>query len=116
MVVVFALCGGTIYISIFLILSTFSFWFEDRIGIHPPVWNLIAFGRYPLSVYSQWIQFLLSWLVPFAFASFYPSAHLLGRHELHDLAPLAPLVAAACFGLLLLAWNRGLRQYSSTGS
>ena len=37
---------------IFLLLSTFSFWFEDRIGVHPPVWNLIAFGRYPLSIYS----------------------------------------------------------------
>jgi ABC-2 type transport system permease protein len=112
----FALSGAVIYVSFFMMLSCVSFWFEDRIGVHPPVWNLIAFGRYPLSVYSQWVQFLLSWLIPFAFASFYPSAHLLGRHELRDFAPLAPVVAAACFGLLLLAWNRGLRQYSSTGS
>jgi len=116
LLVLYGVCGGVIYISFFMLLSCVSFWFEDRIGIHPPVWNLIAFGRYPLSIYSQWIQFLLSWLVPFAFASFYPSAHLLGRRELHDLAPLAPVMAAACLGLLLLAWNRGLRQYSSTGS
>src|SRR6266436_7110607 len=33
----FALCGGLIYISVFLFLSTFSFWFEDRIVIHPPL-------------------------------------------------------------------------------
>jgi ABC-2 type transport system permease protein len=116
LLVLFGVCGGVIYVSFFMMLSCVSFWFEDRVGIHPPVWNLIAFGRYPLSIYSQWIQFLLSWLIPFAFASFYPSAHLLGRRELRDLAPLAPLVAAACFGLLLLAWSRGLRQYSSTGS
>ena len=111
---VFGVCGALIYISFFMLLSCASFWFEDRIGLHPPVWNLIAFGRYPLSVYSQWIQFVLSWLVPFAFASFYPSAHLLGRHELRDFAPLAPVVAAACLGLLVFTWNRGLRQYSST--
>jgi ABC-2 type transport system permease protein len=116
LIVVFGVCGAAIYIFFFMTLSCVSFWFEDRIGIHPPVWNLIAFGRYPLSIYSQWIQFLLSWLVPFAFASFYPSAHLLGRHELRDWSPLAPLVAAACFGVLLFTWNRGLRQYSSTGS
>jgi ABC-2 type transport system permease protein len=116
LVMIYSLSGAAIYISFFMMLSCVSFWFEDRIGVHPPAWNLIAFGRYPLSIYSQWIQFLLSWMIPFAFASFYPSAHLLGHRELRDLAPLAPVVAAVCFAALLLAWNRGLRQYSSTGS
>jgi len=32
----FALCGCVIYVSVFLFLSTLSFWFEDRIGVHPP--------------------------------------------------------------------------------
>ena len=116
LLVLFGLSGAVIYICFFMLLSCASFWFEDRVGIHAPVWNLIAFGRYPLSAYSQWIQFLLSWLVPFAFASFYPSAHLLGRHELRDWAPAAPLMAAACCALLVLSWNRGVREYSSTGS
>jgi ABC-2 type transport system permease protein len=112
----FALCGAVIYVSVFTLLSCVSFWYEDRIGVHPPVWNLIAFGRYPLSIYSQLIQFLLSWIIPFAFASFYPSARLLGRPEVRNFSLLAPVVAAACFSLLLFTWSRGLRQYSSTGS
>ena len=116
MVVVFALCGGTIYISIFLMLSTFSFWFEDRIGIHPPVWNLIAFGRYPLTIYSSYIQFFLSWIIPFGFATFYPTVRLLGRHEFRTYASLAPMVAAATLALALWFWNTGVRRYSSTGS
>jgi ABC-2 type transport system permease protein len=116
LVVVFVLCGGTIYISIFLILSTFSFWFEDRIGIHPPVWNLIAFGRWPLSIYSVYIQFFLSWIVPFAFAAFYPTARLLGLHEFRSFAYLVPVVAAATLALSLWFWNLGVRRYSSTGS
>src|ERR1700678_306058 len=33
LVIFFALCGAVIYISVFLILSTVSFWFEDRIGV-----------------------------------------------------------------------------------
>jgi len=109
-------CGAVIYVSIFLLLSTVSFWFEDRIGVHPPVWNLIAFGRYPLSIYSSAIQFFLSWIIPFGFASFYPSVHLLGRSAFRQYAPLVPVVAAVCLGIALLTWSRGVRHYSSTGS
>jgi len=112
----FALCGSVIYISVFLFLSTFSFWFEDRIGIHPPFWNLLAFGRYPLSIYSAYVQFILSWIIPFGFATFYPSARLLGRSEFRFYAPLIPLVAAATFALATASWRLGLRRYSSTGS
>jgi ABC-2 type transport system permease protein len=110
------LCGGVIYISIFLLLSTVSFWFEDRIGIHPPFWNLIAFGRYPLSIYSGFIQFLLSWIIPFGFASFYPSVRLLGRAAFRGYAPLVPLIAAVCLTIAILTWNFGTRHYASTGS
>ena len=113
----FALCAGVIYISVFLILTTVSFWFEDRIGVHPPVWNVIAFGRYPLSIYSGAVQFFLCWIIPFGLASFYPSVRLLGRTVSPEYAPLVPVVAVVfsddrhCrFGTL------GTRHYSSTGS
>jgi ABC-2 type transport system permease protein len=112
----FGLCGAVIYVSVFLFLSTISFWFEDRIGIHPPFWNLLAFGRYPLSIYSGYIQFLLSWIIPFGFATFYPSARLLGRPEFRAYAALVPFVAAATLALAIASWRIGLRRYSSTGS
>lgn len=112
----FGLCGGVIYIGVFLLLSTVAFWFEDRIGIHPPAWNLLAFGRYPLSIYSGFIQFFLSWIIPFGFATFYPSVRLLNRAEFRSYAPLVPAVAAASLGLALFAWGRGVRHYASTGS
>lgn len=112
----FAVCGGVIYISVFLFLSTFSFWFEDRIGIHPPFWNLLAFGRYPLSIYSGYVQFILSWIIPFGFATFYPASRLLGRPEFRVYAALVPFVTAAAFALAATSWRLGLRRYSSTGS
>ena len=111
-----AVCGGTIYVSFFLLLSTVSFWFEDRIGVHPPFWNLIAFGRYPLSIYSGFIQFMLSWIIPFGFASFYPSVRLLGRANFAHYAPLIPVIAAICLFVAISSWNIGSRHYSSTGS
>ncbi len=112
----YALCGGAIYISIFLLFSTVSFWFEDRVGVHPLAWNLIAFGRYPLSIYSGAIQFFLSWIIPFGFATFYPSVRLLHRAEFLHYAALIPVVAAACLAVAISVWNLGVRHYSSTGS
>ena len=116
LLVFFGVCASVIYVSVFLLLSTVSFWFEDRIGVHPPVWNLIAFGRYPLSIYSGVIQFFLCWIVPFGLASFYPSVRLLGRTVTPEYAPLVPVVAAAFLALAISVWNFGTRHYSSTGS
>lgn len=112
----FGICAAIIYVSIFLILSTFSFWFEDRIGVHPPVWNVIAFGRYPLSIYSGPVQFFLCWIVPFGLASFYPSVVMLGRTVNPQYLPFVPLVTAIFLTLAICLWNFGTRHYSSTGS
>jgi ABC-2 type transport system permease protein len=112
----FAISGATIYLAVFLALSCFSFWFEDRIGIHPPAWNLLAFGRYPLSIYSSAIRFFLSWIIPFGFATFYPTVRLLHRSEFRGFAALAPVVAMAFSALTLGLWSIGVRHYSSTGS
>jgi len=111
-----ALFGFLIYVSIFVLLTSLSFWVEDRVGVMPPVYNMIAFGRYPLRIYNPFIRFLLSWIIPFAFAGFYPSAHLLGRIEYRPYFLLLPVVAALFAALALEAWNRGVRNYSSTGS
>src|SRR5215472_4432174 len=110
------LSGAMIYLAVFLILTAVSFWFEDRVGIVPPVFNMLTFGRYPLTIYSVFIQLLLSWVIPFGFASFYPTTHFLKREAFAPYFHLVPLVAAAFFSLALLVWNRGVRNYSSTGS
>jgi ABC-2 type transport system permease protein len=112
----FGACAGIIYVSVFLILTTVSFWFEDRIGVHPPIWNVIAFGRYPLSIYSGVVQFFLCWIVPFGLASFYPSVRMLGRTVSPEYAPMVPVVALVFFTFAISLWNLGTRHYSSTGS
>jgi ABC-2 type transport system permease protein len=109
-------CGSVIYLSVFLILTAVSFWFEDRVGIVPPVFNMLNFGRYPLTIYNVFIQFLLSWIIPFGFASFYPTTHFLGRSAFTPYFHLVPVVATGFFLLALFVWNRGVENYSSTGS
>lgn len=116
LLIFFGICGAIIYLAVFLMLVSVAFWMEDRIGIAPPVWNMIAFGRYPLSIYSPYVQFLLSWIIPFGFATFYPTVRLLGRNEFHAYAWLVPVVAATFAALALFTWRQGVRRYASTGS
>ena len=111
-----ALCGAAIYVFVFVLLSSVNFWFEDRIGISPPIFNMIAFGRYPITIYNTFIQFVLSWVVPFAFASFYPTVRFLGRAEFSTHFYLIPVVTLTVAGIALLVWNQGVRQYKSTGN
>ena len=116
MLLFYGACAGTIYVSLFVILTTVSFRFEDRIGIHPPVWNVIAFGRYPLTIYNGAVQFVLCWVIPFGLASFYPSVRLLGRAVTPEYAPLVPVVAVVFLTAAISLWNLGTRHYASTGS
>lgn len=110
------LCGAVIYMCIFVIISSVNFWVEDRIGLAPPVFNMIAFGRYPIPIYNTAIQFLLSWIIPFAFASFYPTVRFLGRMEFRMEFYLIPVVTAVLICMSLFIWDRGVQQYKSTGS
>ncbi len=109
-------CGALIYLAVFLILTAVSFWFEDRVGIVPPVFNMLTFGRYPLTIYNVFIQFLLSWIIPFGFASFYPTTRFLRREAFASYFHLVPGVAATFFLLAIFIWNKGVENYSSTGS
>jgi ABC-2 type transport system permease protein len=109
-------CGAVIYVSIFVIITSVSFWFEDRIGVSPPVYNMIAFGRYPITIYNVFIQFMLNWIIPFAFASFYPTVRFLGHREFMREYYLVPVVASTLLALALFVWGQGVRHYKSTGS
>ncbi len=109
-------CGFVIYISVFLMLTAVSFWAEDRVGIVPPIYNMLTFGRYPLDIYNNFIRVLLSWIIPFGFAGFYPAAAVLRQDAYRLYVFLLPLITVVFAVLALTIWNRGVRNYASTGS
>ncbi len=114
--VLWAAFASAIYLAIFVGLSATSFWIEDRVGIVPPIFNLMQFGRYPLSIYDAWIRFVLSFVIPFAFATFFPTLRFLKRPEFVREFWAVPLVAAITVSIALVAWNVGVKRYHSTGS
>ncbi len=115
-----AISGGVILISVFLALTCVSFWFEDRFGVQPPVFNCIVFGRYPIEVFHPAVRFLLRFVIPFAFIGYYPGGLFVeaGRwsESTRMLAMATPLVALACITASGFLWRLGVSRYRSTGS
>jgi ABC-2 type transport system permease protein len=107
--------GAVIFFAINLITGVSAFWIIDSIPVMGAVFENYLFAHYPLTIFPKAIQIMLTWLIPYAFASFYPASYLLGR----DVGPavwLSPVMAA---GLLILGyrlWLVGLRHYEGTGS
>ena len=108
--------AALVYTAVFMGLATVSFWHEDRLGLAPPVYNVIRFARYPLTIYGRRIQLFLIFVLPFAWVAYLPAGWFIGGPELRRLALLTPLVAGLVMSLTYAAWRAGLRRYASTGS
>jgi ABC-2 type transport system permease protein len=113
---VLALSAAAVYLGVFLLLTSFSFWFEDRLGIGAPIYNVIRFARYPVNIFHPVVRVIISWVIPFAFAAFYPASHFLREHEYRAFAILTPVVAAITMAGAMAVFTIGTRRYRSTGS
>jgi ABC-2 type transport system permease protein len=109
------LAGGGIFIALNLITATSAFWIVESIPVTSVVYNTYEFTKYPLSIYSRGIRIVMTWVIPYGFASFYPASHLLGR-DVGMLAWLAPVVAAVLLLVAYRVWTFGLAHYTSTGT
>ncbi len=113
--VVAVLSGGGIFIALNLITATSAFWLVESIPVTQIIFNTHEFAKYPLTIYHQFIGILLTWLIPYGFASFYPASYLLGR-DVGVLAWMGPVVAMVLLFVSYRVWLFGLGHYSSTGS
>jgi ABC-2 type transport system permease protein len=115
MLVLAVLSGGGIFIALNLITCVTAFWIVDSIPVTRLVFDNHLFAQYPLTIYPKAINILLTWIVPYGLASFYPASYLLDR-QVGNLAWIAPLIAALLLFLGYRFWQFGLKHYNSTGT
>jgi ABC-2 type transport system permease protein len=107
--------GGVIVYSFWLMLATLSFWFVRVENILQIFSSMYEAGRWPVSFYPRWLRFMLTFLIPVAFATTVPAQALAGRLTWKTLAGAFALGAA----LLVMSrafWRVGIRRYSSASS
>jgi ABC-2 type transport system permease protein len=107
--------GALMVYSFWLMLTSVTFWVvrvDEMLNLFE---GLYAAGRWPVGIYPGWLQGLLTFLVPVAFAVTVPAEALTGRLSLRSLG-LAVALAAALLLLARVVWKVGLRQYSGASA
>lgn len=109
------LAGGAIVYSFWLILATSAFWFVKTENILVIFQAMYQAGRWPVTIYPVWLQTILTFLVPIAFAVTVPAQALTGRLTGATLL-LAVGVAGALFWIARRFWRFGIRFYSGASA
>lgn len=112
--------GGLILASAIIAVATLAFWTTRTYTFY---WSLVFPARqlinYPVSIYHQGLQAVLTVVVPFAFVNYFPAHVLLGRTDqlaFPWMGWITPLVGVVTITAAYGFWNFGGRFYTGTGS
>ncbi len=112
--------GVLIQGAAFMFSSVPAFWIIQSSGLRFIANDFRGFIRYPVSVYNKVIQVTLTFIIPYAFISFYPSQYFLKKNDFlmfnSYIQYLSPVVGIILFALAYRFWNIGVRHYKSSGS
>lgn len=115
-IILITIAGAIIYTSVKLLLASLSFWLKTSIEILQVVYNFSDFVKYPTSIYSKGIQFMITIVIPFAFTAFIPAAYLIGKVNLTYALGGTILAAVISFCIAYVVWLQGIKVYESAGS
>jgi ABC-2 type transport system permease protein len=108
-------CGGLMVYSLWLAITTTSFWVVRVHSLFDLFENMYQAGRWPVGIYPSWLRLILTFLVPVAFAVTAPAEALTARLNTQTLL-LAMFVAALTLVASRMFWKYGLRNYTGASA
>lgn len=107
--------------GVYLIIGSSSFWtksINDFGGYTQELFDKTT--MYPISMYPESFQFVLTYLLPIGWVSFYPTSELLGisdgRFAWDGAIWMTLLVGAIVYGIAACVFRCGLKRYESSGN
>ena len=121
--IVSVFAGALIYTSIKLFFASLAFWIKRSGPFLQVAYEMADFAKYPTEMYAKPIQFIITWIIPFAFVAYLPASYFLGRTGFFDRGSSnAGVIGIEC-GIAILFWcisyatfHKGIAGYESAGN
>ncbi|MDP1792535.1 MAG: ABC-2 family transporter protein [Acidimicrobiales bacterium] len=115
------LTAATIFGGVWVLTSCVCYWWvEAREAQNAFTYGGGFLAQYPLGIYGSWLRRIFAYVIPIAFANYFPAVYILERDDrlgFPTWAPFAsPLVAVIVVVVASSVWRVGIRHYRSTGS
>lgn len=105
-----------IYTGIKTATAAVAFWTKRSGNVIYMVYMVNDFAKYPVTIYNNVVRNIITYVIPFAFTSYYPALYILtGENPLFNIG-LTVLISAVIMTIGICVWNRGIRAYESAGS
>ena len=119
--VLITLAGATLIRGgIYILLGSTSFHTRSAVDFGQYTQEIMdKTTMYPLSMYPESMQFILTYLIPVGWISFYPASAILGIDSAFNRLLVPFITLAAGIAVMLIAgayFNMGLRKYESAGN
>ena len=79
-------------------------------------YQLSTFVKYPITIYPAWVKGIITFIVPFAFTGYFPSAYLLGKGSFVLGVVMTCFIGVVSLLVAYRIWLLGISRYESSGS
>lgn len=116
LLIIAVIFGTMIFTSIKIACAAIAFWVKTSGNILQVLYMSSDFARYPATIYSKGVRFIISYVIPFAFTSYYPASYFLrGGNPLYCIGGTV-VISVVFMVISVIIWNRGIVAYESAGS
>lgn len=109
------LAGALIYTSIKLFFASLAFWIKRSGPFLQLAYELANFAKYPTGIYAKGIQFIITWVIPFAFVAYLPASFFLGIANVSVIG-IECAIALLFWMIAYSVFRKGIRIYESVGN
>lgn len=114
---IFLVSAAIIRAAISFAANCSAFWMTAFYNAFPiMVYQVADFAKYPITLYTRPIQFIITVILPYAFISYVPAVYIFNKEPWGGWAWLTPLVALWCMFVARTVFYLGLRRYDSPGN
>ena len=118
----FTLASGVAFFTALLIFqATLAVWTVESLEIMNTVtYGGVQMAQYPMDIYAPWFRRVFTYLIPLSCVSYFPVLLIMGKTDPLGTSvvfqALSPALGFVFLGFSLIAFQFGIRRYTSTGS